>query len=283
MALVATSQLITCNSLYGTQQNSTKNSQMLFNFGGTLRRDPSIAYCEIGLFQAEIPSCFYNINSTNNVLAYIVSSTNYTITIPVGIYLATNLMSAMVTAFSGNGHIFTISISSTTGILTFVIAANNFTFVYATSTIASVLGFTANITSSSLSLTLPFQLNLIGVTRIKVCSNKLITNNLDNSQNVLGLIQNNALPQSVISYTNAFGHYNRLLVNTIDIIDISLLDQNGNYIDFIAQNWTITLRLTVYRFSFFNYAQNLKTIQSIGDDNNNMNVKPIIVPKDAVG
>ncbi len=111
--------LINLNSASGTSLNGTYNSNVVFNTNGILKDDPNICYSTNSLLNAQIPVSMYEVNYANNVLYYNISSTNYSITIPVGNYNANTLITQLETQFLANSHTFTITLNSLTAILTF--------------------------------------------------------------------------------------------------------------------------------------------------------------------
>ena len=97
----------------------------------------------MSLVNAQIPVSFYTINYTNNILkiALGVGSIQY-LTIPVGNYNATTLISAIITLLNDSN--FNIVISKINGLLTF--SYNNSFILYTdnTATIGQILGFDLN-------------------------------------------------------------------------------------------------------------------------------------------
>jgi hypothetical protein len=97
-------------------------------------------------------------------------------------------------------------------------------------------------------------LNLLGQTKLKIVSKLLPTGNIDSQNtNVLQTVPVNQTSYGLITWENQTNHKNVLRLRTINNIDISILDQDNNYIDFNGFNWTITLRLANFRN--FNYTQ----------------------------
>ena len=239
-------KLINLNSQYGTQLNGTYLSNMLFNTRGILKDEIDISYCNISLLNAQIPVSFYVVNSSNNVLNYQISSTNFNITITQGNYNGTTLITVMQALFLANGHTFSITLNSNTGIFTFTYIGT-FTFLVS-STCTTILGFNATITSTTNSIVLPYPCNLLGAMKLNIVSNKLPTSNYDyNTANMLQCISVNQPSYSVINWENQSSHSNILLVKTIDNIDIQFTDGSGNYINFNNIPWALTIKLDIYR------------------------------------
>jgi hypothetical protein len=260
---VEDSIIINLNSVNGILLNETMKSNIQFNTNGLLSDDNNILYSEISLLNCEIPCSFYAINNNNNLLNYSISGIVYNITIPIGNYNANTLITALTTSFTTLNQSFTITISQITGLLTFSYT-NDFSFIN-TSTCKQVLGFDDTITSTSSTLTLPYQLNLLGPTQIKIVSKALNPYNYDTETCLLGVIQVNVPFYSLLTWENKTGHKNILRINYLDNIDIQLYDQDDNLLDFNNIDWTITLRLIRHRIIFFS----LNTLHSSISEHNN--------------
>ena len=113
--------LITLNSAYGQKLNGSMKSQLLFGFTGLLQDQEDIENTFITITNAQIPVSFYTITSTNNNVSYVKSSITYNITIPVGNYNSSSLISALTSSFISSGTTVTITISSIHGKLLIVI------------------------------------------------------------------------------------------------------------------------------------------------------------------
>lgn len=113
-------RLITLNSDYGTRLNGNYLSNMVFNFSGLLKQDPSILSSNVCAINAQFPVSWYIINESNNVLYYTLDETTFkSITISPANYNANSLFTAMVTALNANGDGgFLINLFQPTGIIT---------------------------------------------------------------------------------------------------------------------------------------------------------------------
>ncbi len=154
--------LVNLNSENGLLLNGTYLSNILFSVNGILKQDDNLIYSKISLLSAQIPVSWTTINLTNNILNYTISSVDFSITISTGNYSGYTLITELQTLFLANGHNFSINININTGILTFTIVINEFTFL-SSSTCLEILGFSSNLTSSSLTLTMPFPSNTLGI------------------------------------------------------------------------------------------------------------------------
>jgi len=257
MNLLEDALTINLNSTDAIKNNGSMNSNVLFNTNGILRDDVSISYSEISVSNCQIPVSFYGINSNNNVLNYSINAVNYTLTITQGNYNFLTFQTEVVAKFLANGHAFTMVLNNTTGIITLQYSfASSVSVAFLSTSLAKLIfGFTTTITSlSNVAIPMTQPLNLLGQTKLKIVSKLLPTGNIDSQNtNVLQTIPVNQTSYGLITWENATNHKNVLRLRTINNIDISILDQDNNYINFNGLNWTISLRLANFRN--FNYTQ----------------------------
>ena len=245
------SKLININSANAFMKNNgTYNSDIVFKFPGLLKPEKEITNVSFQLLDAQIPVSFYNINYTNNTLNYQISSINYTITVLVGNYNFNSLATQLISKFLANGHVFTITINKQNGIITLATTSTN--FIIQVSSIFSVLGFlNSNHNSILFSLTADYPLNLLGITKIKIQSTNLNTYNLDSSSfgysNNIGLLPVDQPSFGLIIYENKSTSKFQLRDNRIDEIDLQLVDQNNNLINFNNVDWNLTILIELTR------------------------------------
>jgi len=242
-------KLITLNSKYGIQQNGTFKSNVLFNFKNLLSDEEHILKSYITVLNAQIPVSFYVITSSNNKLVLETGVTT-TITITNGNYSANTLIIELQTKFLTAGITFTsIQFNKVNGIISFV--SNGFTNYYFTSdsTLLNVLGTTSSIISVSTVYTCPYPLNLLGVQKLSIKSERLAIHSVSSIDfsfsNTLVTIPCDVPPYSLISYTSQSEQNKNLLnIRNINEIDIQIFDENNNFIDFNNLDWTITLTIS---------------------------------------
>ena len=238
---------------------STYLSNVKFNFPSLLRDDTSILYSAIQVLNAQIPVSYYQINYTNNSLKLTLvggTTLNTTLTITRGNYNINTLMTEISAQYAllGAGTL-TCSFNKISGLLTMVLASAtyNISFSVLPSTISKVIGFAPLSTyiSTALSLTAPFPVSLLTIKKLKVCSSMLSTQSLDSNNlgtiNLLNTIPVNAPAYSIITYENKQAYGPILRNKIIDYIDIQILDDNNNFINFNNVDWTITLSMTIFR------------------------------------
>ena len=245
------SRIISLNSSNAfLKNNTTFNCDVVFRLIGLVKPETDIKHITFHLVDAQIPVSFYNINYTNNVLNYQISSVNYTITVIPGNYNFTSLASQFVAGFLANGHTFTITINKQTGVITFATPATN--FILQVSSIFSTLGFPAsNQTSVSFTLNATYPLNLFGITKIKINSSFFNSYNYDSAtygmSNLISVIPVDQPAFGLIIYENKSDAKYTLRTNAVDEIDLTLTDQNDNLINFNNIDWQLTFLLEITR------------------------------------
>jgi hypothetical protein len=240
-------KLVTVNSKNGIQENGTLKSKLLFNYKSLLSDDENILKSFVTVLNAQIPCSFYVINATNNKL--VISGTTIgtkTILINYGNYNANTLITELTSKITASGLTMTITINKTNGILTF--SSNGFINYYFTSdsTILEVLGTTSSLISTSTDYVCSYPLNLLGVKKLLIKSERLSVHSVSSvdysSSNILVTIPVDVSPFSMISYNSqSETNKNLLTLRSINQIDINIYDENNNYIDFNNLDWAITL------------------------------------------
>lgn len=240
-------KIINLNSKNSIKNNSTFLSDVYFPFSGLLKDEEDILERYISIQNAQIPFSFYNINVYNNILKIQISTTVYTLTLTRGNYNATTLITEIQTQLTNNGITdITLSISPTTGILTFTKTTGSFILISSGSTIYEVLGFVVgiNYTSAVQQIIAPYPLNLLGTLRLRICSYEISTNNIDFTLITIPIETGNF---GLIQYTNITNIKATLNNLSLDGFDISIIDDDNNYINFNNINWTMTFVLTLIR------------------------------------
>ena len=250
--------LLTLNSKFASKYiNGSAKSNVQFNFIGLLRDDKDIIRTSLSILDAQLPDSFYIITANNNKFIYGDNAVGdqYTITIPVGNYDANTLITYMNTQLS-LVYPFIMSINSSTGKL--IIST---TSVYDRIRIYSALSSSADIFGlgpisiaavggpSGATMIFPYPLNLLGVKKISVKSASLsiiaFSSANNNYSDTICTIPADQPAFGMISYTNQNDLNNNLLKQSvIDRIDIQLVDENQNYLDFNNLDWTITISLS---------------------------------------
>lgn len=246
-------KFINLNSSTSTKKNGTFLSDVQFNFKSIISDDSDIDYATVGVLNAQLPVSFYTINYTNNTLSFTFSGNTYVIAITRGNYNSNSLITELKNQFLLVGFTMAIETSRITGVMTFT-SSNAIPFTFGgTSTLFSILGFVAgnNYSSVSSKLTAPFPLNLLGIKRLQINSSALATSTFDST--TMGLSSNMAsIPVNVasfglIDYVNTSNAYPILTAKNVTYIDIQIVDENSNLINFNGIDWTITIQLNIFK------------------------------------
>jgi len=225
---------------------------MLFPFQSILTNDDDIIQTQISLDNAQLPVSFYTVNYTNNFLNIIANGFPYTLTIPVGNYNFNSLSSKMETLFSALTIPMTITIDKVSGVITFTKTASPTTLSFsASSTITSILGGLSN-TAYSFSanvLTMPYPMSLLGIKRLSIVSNLLPIYSYSSLgvNNILATVDVNAPSFSIINFQNSTQVKHILREKTISNVDIQILDENGNFVNFNSIDWSICISIEILR------------------------------------
>jgi hypothetical protein len=171
-----------------------------------------------------------------------------TITIETGNYNANTLITELKSQFLSSGVVFSnIKISKNSGKLVFTaLLFTNYSF---SGSMLSVLGTTSSVESNSNVYRCIYPLNLLGTERLSIKSERLAVqsvSSLDYSfSNTLITIPVDVSPFSMISYTSQSDvNKNILNVRTINEIDIQILDEDNNLVNFNNLDWNMTLVIT---------------------------------------
>ena len=241
------SKLVNLSSEYANQNyNSTFLSNLSFNTPGLVISNPLISKIEISVLHSEIPVSFYTINYSNSFFKYKLGTGSIlTKQIPVGNYNANTLITALKTLI--NDVNFTITINKITGVLIFFYNQTFTIYTDNTYSIGKILGFNLNTSYVSAetplyTLTALYPLNLLGIKKINISSQTLITNNFTSGIGTTSLITSISVDQppfGLIVYQNTGGAKFTLSNTDIHKIDLQLFDEDFNYINFNNINWSI--------------------------------------------
>ena len=252
--MINDSHFINLNSKDATKNNSTFNSDVFFPFKSILQDDPTIIYSQINVYTCSIPISFYIINEYNNKLGFYGIIYNDILTIPVGNYTVTSLISTIKNLFTalGAGIVFNITLDKNTGILTFVRTSfDDIGFFLSANSILPVLGFTEDTEITSLTLTGNRPANLLGIKKLKIFSSALATSSFSSAnygtRSLLKTLCVNDSAFGVILFQTS-GEFNpTLIVKNITGIDLQIRDEEDNLVNFNNIDWNITLQINSFR------------------------------------
>jgi len=202
---------------------------------------------------AVIPYTFYNIDDTNNTLIWVLSDNHGGhLTIPKGNYNAINLASLLAVLMSDPGlnSIFTVKYNPITNKFTFTNSSLNYIFEKQ-STCFTILGIATSTWTTNKIYTSESCVNLLSKTCLCIQSN-LPTSNINHKNlsegNILVSFPVNVPPYSLITYSNNSSFKTNLFSNTINFINIRIIDQDNNLVDLNGCFFSLTLQIDVFDF-----------------------------------
>ena len=229
--IVKDSILLNVNSNSASKYNGSMNSNLLFKTTGLIKSDKHTIYRQISLQHAEIPVSWYNINSNNNTLTITINSITTIYTITPSNYTIDSLTTYLNLIVTGMIFSFNSSTSK------YTITNSLYDFVINASSSYKIFGQNKGIdlSSSSKILLFPNVVNLFSITRINIKSSIIQTKNFDTYFGqgcLLSSIPVNDAQTGLLIYHN-YNNFNNLFQNpSLDYIDLQLVDEIGNLIDF---------------------------------------------------
>lgn len=227
-------------------ENGSKLSSCGFNLSGMLNDDPDILYTQISVQSAQIPISYYIVNIYNNILIFQVgTSAVQMVAFTTGNYNA----SSFITEFNSKTGL-TMTLNKINGKLT--IKGTSMVYLFFNgSTCFKLLGLSPTTDYTDSIIDCPYPCQFQGITRIKIISNQLATYSMDSTSgsfsNVLASISVNSGAYGILLYDNASQFKAILRPKSLNYIDIGLLDDDENFINFNNVSWHMTLQLDITR------------------------------------
>lgn len=232
-----------CNIL---NTNPDFKSKCEYNIPNMIERDETIEHILFSIPDAVIPVSFYIINENNNQLFVNVNSVVTQYSFPFGNYNANTFMTLFKTLLGSNWNITLNTVNSKFTVTNLV---NDFT-ILGYSSISSVMGFSDDVVSISLSATMPRCCNFFPLPRINLrCPELANTSTIGSASasDVIITIPNNAKPNGQIYYLNQMQA--KLLFRHHDLTRfvISFTDDDGNFLNFNGVSSFFSLQFDIYR------------------------------------
>lgn len=258
MPIIIENKLITLNSAYSQKLNSTFNSDVLFNFKGILTDEDDIVSSNICVMNAQIPVSFYTIAEDFDIVYVVGINPIGNTTIRAGNYNFNSLKKIIEADTVSLGINLTFNIDRANGKVFFEqTAPTNLSLIVFEGVLSGLTGIkyakifgydTRTIAPVGNQWLAPNPLNLLGVKKLNIRSQKLQISSFNSQTNNLGItlstIPVDVPAFSMISYTNSTDlNKTNLQIKTIDQIDISIVDENNELINFNNLDWNITLVL----------------------------------------
>lgn len=233
------------SSNYKFMNNKTQLSNGIWNFPNLNFVDDDILEVYISILHAEFPNTDYVINEYNNVLKINDFSLGLiTITLTEGNYNI-NTFLTMFNNVSPLGY--SCTYSSLTNKLTLT-SLNSFTVLVSQSNSNYVLGLgNYDFNSVGLSVIFPFCINLLPTSVFSVKSSIFNIGNygVDGSSDIFLTIQNNGSNGSRCIYSNFSGIRYKMNNPNLNVFDLRIVDEHGNFVNFRGVDWSITFQIDI--------------------------------------
>ena len=243
---------VNLHSVTAIKNNGAYNSDVIFPFKNIISNaQREIDHCLFSVENCQFPVSFYNITTTNNKLYYTIDAgAQASLVITTGNYNSTTLQTEILQQLTNVGITnISMTFSTITGKYTFTISSGEFTF-YSSSTIFKILGFVlgVNHTSVTQNLSTTYPINLLGALKLKISSQAIHINNIDSlgaSTNTLIEVPISSANFGLILYHNASNIYNVLNQTSLNGIDILIMDDNSNLVNFNGQEWAMSFLIKI--------------------------------------
>lgn len=223
-------------------RNGEKHSQMTYRDVNIVPPDsPNLLYSTIKLVHCELPYSFYGIDETNNRIVI----NGIAIDVPIGFYTAYTLRDYINESNAISTSL--LQLNTSTGKYTME-NANSFTI---TGSILPAMGLDSGVytsiwNGSTFRIDFPKAINLIKTKCLYINFPNLVLDSIDTrtgSSACLKSIQVNQPPFSIINYQNNEG--GDMIINTFSIknLDLEIRGDDGDYIDFQGQSWSMSLEV----------------------------------------
>jgi len=260
--------------------NGEKKSKVQYNLRNMIdfENDKTIDYVTVSMPYATLPNSSYNVNDYSNTLNVAWGGNNYSYVFINGNYNYQTFITAFQSILPAH---FSITYNATKN--KFTITNSSYSFTLLTSTIDYIIGYTGTLASSTVSA--PYTLEMIRVVNflpnpiINICCQEICNgqslglNSNPLFSNILASIPNTSKLNNELVYQNASDEFviRNVYNNTLNI---SILDDDGNYMDFNGVSSWFLLRFRIHK--------RIKTAQGSFNDfiGKATNIRNIIEPQE---
>lgn len=225
---------------------SISDAEKIFYLNNPVIADAGIRIL-IGLTNLTIPNTVYNFNSSNNSITF-TQGTTETVSVSVGNYSATTLVTSLNSAITAEGLDITVSFDEDNALFTFT---GGSAFTIDSATMFRQLGLKDQLpTASGTTYTATQVCDFAGATNLYVRVRNLSMNNLDSrgkTSNIIASIVNNVNYGDYIFYTPPEVLYFMINEQQLSHIDIEITDQEGNLINLNGSSFNMTLSVHFVR------------------------------------
>ncbi len=256
---------------YINNSNDGDSNKIISNNGSSVRAsfDPPISLdskkkYQLRLLSANITNCNPNITTKNNKFSHKYNGTTYNKEIPVGLFSLNDLnyIIGLYTTGQNGQQLFAITGNEYNSTINIIFLTANTYINITPDSVLSILGFGTTLDSiggflvggktSIVTSTQPARLDTTSLILVKCnITNGSYLNGKSNS--IIAAVPINVSSGSQIQYAPVHPARNSVYVDKIDNIQIDLLDQSGNYLDFsmngtatIPEKWNVAIDITEY-------------------------------------
>jgi hypothetical protein len=233
--------------------NGEKKSKVQYNLRNMIdfENDKTIDYVTVSMPYATLPNSSYNVNDYSNTLNVAWGGNNYSYVFINGNYNYQSFITAFQSILPAH---FSITYNATKN--KYTITNSSYSFTLLNSTIDYIIGYTGTLASSTVSA--PYTLEMIRVVNflpnpiINICCQEICNgqslglNSNPLFSNILASIPNTSKLNNELVYQNASDEFviRNVYNNTLNI---SILDDDGNYIDFNGVSSWFLLRFRIHK------------------------------------
>ena len=233
--------------------NGEKKSKVQYNLRNMIdfENDKTIDYVTVSMPYATLPNSSYNVNDYSNTLNVAWGGNNYSYVFINGNYNYQSFITAFQSILPAH---FSITYNATKN--KYTITNSSYSFTLLNSTIDYIIGYTGTLASSTVSA--PYTLEMIRVVNflpnpiINICCQEICNgqslglNSNPLFSNILASIQNTSKLNNELVYQNASDEFviRNVYNNTLNI---SILDDDGNYMDFNGVSSWFLLRFRIHK------------------------------------
>lgn len=219
---------------------SISDAEKIFYLNSPIIADAGIRIL-IGLTNLTIPNSIFNFTTNNNTITFTQGSTQ-AVSVSVGNYSASTLVTALNTAITAAGLNITVSFDEENALFTFT---GGSAFTIDSATMSRQLGLNNQLpTASGTTYTATQVCDFAGATNLYIRIRNVSMNNLDSrgkTSNIIASIVNNVNYGDYIFYTPPEVLYFMINEQQLSHIDIEITDQEGNIINLNGATFNLTL------------------------------------------
>jgi hypothetical protein len=220
---------------------SISDAEKIFYLNSPIIADAGIRIL-IGLTNLTIPNSIFNFTTNNNTITFTQSSSTQAVSVSVGNYSASTLVTVLNTAITAAGLNITVSFDEENALFTFT---GSSAFTIDSATMSRQLGLNNQLpTASGTTYTATQVCDFAGATNLYIRIRNVSMNNLDSrgkTSNIIASIVNNVNYGDYIFYTPPEVLYFMINEQQLSHIDIEITDQEGNIINLNGATFNLTL------------------------------------------